>query len=117
VTITAKDSTGATGSTSFTWTVNGAGGGGGGTVTVTNPGTQYWFTGYRVSALSIKATDSKSLGLTFTATGLPAGLSISSAGTVTGTPTTGGTSTVKVTATDSGGGAGSTTFSWTIYSF
>ena len=117
VTITAKDSTGATGSTSFTWTVNGAGGGGGGTVTVTNPGSQYWFTGYAISALKIKATDSKNLGLTFTATGLPAGLSISSTGTVTGTPTTGGTSTVKVTATDTGGGTGSTTFSWTIYSF
>jgi subtilase family serine protease len=115
VTITAKDSTGATGSTSFTWTVNGAGGGG--TVTVTSPGTQYWFTGYSISALRVKATDSKGLGLSFTATGLPAGLSISSTGTVTGTPTTAGTSTVKVTATDTGGGSGSTTFSWTIYSF
>lgn len=38
----------------------------------------------------------------WTATGLPAGLSMSSAGTISGTPTAAGTSTVTVTATDSG---------------
>ena len=38
---------------------------------------------------------------TFTATGLPAGLSISATGTITGTPTTAGTSTAAITVTDS----------------
>ena len=41
--------------------------------------------------------------LTFSATGLPDGLSMASNGTISGTPTGAGTSTVTVTATDSGG--------------
>ncbi|WP_432080926.1 putative Ig domain-containing protein [Streptomyces sp. WAC 04229] len=52
---------------------------------------------------------------TWSATGLPAGLSIASAtGTVSGTPTTAGTGTVTVTATDSAGRKGSTGFTWTV---
>ncbi|MFG3284468.1 putative Ig domain-containing protein [Streptomyces sp. NPDC048111] len=52
---------------------------------------------------------------TFTATGLPAGLTINGAtGTITGTPTTAGTSTVTVTATDSAGAKGGTSFAWTV---
>jgi serine protease len=117
VTVTAKDTTGASGNTSFTWTVSTAGGGGGGTVTVTNPGSQVWITGYQFGGLQIKATDSKSLALKFTATGLPAGMTISATGDITGTPTTAGTYTVKVTATDTGGGTGNTTFTFTIYGF
>ena len=38
---------------------------------------------------------------TFTATGLPAGLSISAGGAITGSPTTGGTTTAAITVTDS----------------
>ncbi|WP_441599467.1 IPT/TIG domain-containing protein [Ensifer sp. 2TAB8] len=45
----------------------------------------------------------------FSATGLPAGLSISSAGVISGTPTSAGNATVVVTATDSSGGNGSFT--------
>lgn len=52
---------------------------------------------------------------TWSATGLPAGLAIaSSTGTITGTPTTAGTSNVTVTATDRAGRTGSATFSWTL---
>ncbi|MGW6710570.1 putative Ig domain-containing protein, partial [Streptomyces sp. NPDC054956] len=52
---------------------------------------------------------------TWSATGLPAGLAISSStGTITGTPTTAGTSNVTVTATDSAGKSGSAAFSWTV---
>jgi hypothetical protein len=39
--------------------------------------------------------------VTWTATGLPAGLSLTTAGALAGSPTTSGTSTVVVTATDS----------------
>src|SRR6266851_5393432 len=57
-----------------------SGGGGGNTVTVTNPGSQSSTVGTAVSQ-QITATDSASgQTLTFTATGLPAGLSISSSG-------------------------------------
>jgi beta-glucosidase len=82
---------------------------GGNTVTVTNPQGMSSPVGTAVS-LPIQASGQ---GLTFTATGLPAGLAISSSGTISGAATTGGTSTVTVTATDNTGATGSTTFVWT----
>ncbi|SEM04414.1 putative Ig domain-containing protein [Streptacidiphilus jiangxiensis] len=109
VSVTATDSTGASGSTSFTWTVNPSSTE---TVSVTNPGSQTGTVGTAVSK-QISATDSAGKSLTFSATGLPAGLSISSSGLISGTPTTAATSSVTVTAT-SGTASGSTSFSWTI---
>ena len=88
----------------------------GNTVTVTNPGSQTGTVGTAVS-LQIHATDSASgQTLTYTATGLPAGLSISTSGLISGTPTTAGTSSVTVTATDTTGAHGSASFSWTVSS-
>ncbi len=90
--------------------------GGGNTVTVTSPGNQSGTVGTAVS-LQISATDSSTgQTLTYSATGLPAGLSISSSGRISGTPTTAGTSSVTVTATDTTGAHGSATFTWTIAS-
>ena len=93
------------------------GGSSGNTVTVTNPGSQAGTVGTAAS-LQIRATDSASgQTLTYSATGLPAGLSInSSAGLISGTPSTAGTSSVTVTATDTTGAHGSASFSWTITS-
>jgi hypothetical protein len=86
------------------------------TVTVTNPGNQTGTVGTPVS-LQIQATDSASgQTLTYSATGLPAGLSISSSGLISGTPTTAGTSSVTVTAKDTTGASGSASFTWTISS-
>ena len=111
VTVTATDTTGASGSASFTWTINPAPN----TVSVTNPGNQTGTVGTAVS-LQIQASDSASgQTLTYSATGLPAGLSInSSTGLISGTPTTAGTSSVTVTATDTTGASGSASFTWTI---
>jgi hypothetical protein len=90
------------------------GGGGGNTVTVNNPGSQTTNTGTAVS-LQITASDSASgQTLSFSASGLPAGLSISSSGLISGTPTTAGTSNVNVTATDTTGASGSASFTWTV---
>jgi hypothetical protein len=90
------------------------GGGGGNTVTVTNPGSQTSTVGTAVS-LQISASDSASgQTLTYTASGLPAGLSISSSGLVSGTPTTAATSSVTVTAKDTTNATGSASFSWTV---
>ncbi|MFC1442729.1 putative Ig domain-containing protein [Streptacidiphilus sp. N1-10] len=87
---------------------------GGNTVTVTGPGNQSGTVGTAVS-LQISASDSGSSTLTYSASGLPAGLSInSSTGLISGTPTTAGTSSVTVTATDTTGASGSASFSWTI---
>ena len=96
---------------------SGSGGGGGNTVTVTNPGSQAGTVGAAASA-QIHATDSGSgQTLTYSATGLPAGLSISSStGLISGTPTTAGTSSVTVTARDGTGASGSAAFTWTISS-
>jgi subtilase family serine protease len=89
---------------------------GGNTVTVTNPGSKTGTVGTAVS-LQISATDSASgQTLSYSATGLPAGLSISSSGLISGTPTTAGTYSVTVTATDTTGASGSASFTFTISS-
>jgi hypothetical protein len=98
------------------WLAQGTSGGGGtGTgVTVTNPGNQSSTKGTAVS-LPISATDGAGGTLSYSATGLPAGLAISaSTGVISGTPTTNGTSSVTVTAKDSTGPTGSTSFTWTV---
>jgi hypothetical protein len=112
VMVTATDTTGAKGSASFTWTVNPAGAN---TVTVTNPGTQTWTVGTAAS-LQVQATDSASgQTLTYSATGLPAGLSINAtSGLISGTPTATATGSATVTAQDTTGVSGSATFSWTV---
>jgi hypothetical protein len=88
----------------------------GNTVTVTNPGSQTGTVGTAAS-LQVTATDSASgQTLTYSASGLPAGLSISSSGLISGTPTTAGTNSVTVTAKDTTGASGSASFTWTISS-
>ncbi len=87
----------------------------GNTVTVTNPGNQSTATGSAVS-LQIHATDSATgQTLTYSATGLPTGLSInSSTGLISGTASTAGTFSVTVKATDTTGANGSASFTWTV---
>ncbi|MEU6970331.1 putative Ig domain-containing protein [Kitasatospora aureofaciens] len=88
---------------------------GGNTVTVTGPGNQSGTVGTATS-LQIHASDSASgQSLTYSATGLPAGLSInSSSGLISGTPTTAGSNNVTVTAKDTTGASGSASFTWSI---
>jgi Zn-dependent metalloprotease len=59
-------------------------------------------------------TTNTGAALTYEATGLPDGLSISPSGLITGTPTTLGTGDVTVKVTDSTGASVSKTFSWRI---
>jgi beta-glucosidase len=83
-------------------------------VAITAPGPQESIAGSAVS-VAVTASDSTSGQTpTFSATGLPSGLSISSSGTVSGTPTTAGTSTVTVTAKDGDGAQAGTSFVWTV---
>ena len=85
------------------------------TVTVATPPNQTTFLGTAAS-LQVQASDSASgQTLTYSATGLPAGLSVnSSTGLISGTPTTAGTSNVTVTAKDTTGASGSASFTWTV---
>jgi O-glycosyl hydrolase len=96
---------------------SGSGGGTGNTVTVTSPGNQTGTAGTAAS-VPIHASDSAAgQTLSYSAAGLPAGLSInSSTGLISGTPATAGTSAVTVTARDSTGASGSATFTWTVSS-
>ncbi|MFI1362599.1 putative Ig domain-containing protein [Streptomyces griseochromogenes] len=97
------------GTTAFT-----AGTSTGNTVTVTNPGSQSTTTGGS-AGLQIHATDSAGAALTYSASGLPTGLSIdSSSGLISGTASTAGTYQVTVTAKDSTGASGATSFTWTV---
>ncbi|MGW3341038.1 M4 family metallopeptidase [Streptomyces sp. NPDC001009] len=83
-------------------------------VTVTNPGSQSATVGKAVS-LQIQASSTNSGALSYSATGLPAGLSINaSTGLISGTPTTAGSSSTTVTVTDSTGKTGTAAFSWTV---
>ena len=85
------------------------------TVTVTNPGSQAGTVGAAAS-LQIHATDSASgQTLSYSATGLPAGLTINaSTGLISGTPTTSGSNTVTVTVKDTTGVTGTASFAWNI---
>jgi Phosphoesterase family/Putative Ig domain len=94
------------------WT--GSGGGTGNTVTVTDPGTRSATVGAALS-LQMTGTDSASgQTLTYRATGLPAGLAISTSGLISGTPTASGTATTIVTAQDTTGATGSAAFSFDV---
>lgn len=63
---------------------------------------------------SVVATDPDGDAVAFTATGLPAGLTIAPDGVITGTPTRPGSTVSTIVATDSRGLSASTQMSWTI---
>ncbi|WP_329045425.1 M4 family metallopeptidase [Amycolatopsis sp. NBC_01488] len=84
-----------------------------GTVTVSNPGNQSTTTGSAVN-LPLSASGGTA-PYTWSATGLPAGLSINaSTGTISGTATTAGSSSVTVTAKDAANKTGTASFTWTV---
>ncbi len=106
IAVTVSDSSGATDTQTYTLTIAPA------AVTVTNGSLANGAVGNSYSAT---LTASGGLGtFTFTATGLPPGLTLSTAGGLSGTPTTAGTFSIVVTATDAGGSTASGTFRVTI---
>jgi beta-glucosidase len=83
-------------------------------LTVTNPGAQEGQAGAAVSVQLAAQDTTSGQSASFTATGLPAGTSVSGSGLITGSPTSAGTSTVTVTAHDGAGAQATTTFLWTV---
>ena len=84
------------------------------TVGVVNP---FGYSSPKGTAVSfaMQAVDSNaSQTLTFTATGLPPGITIASNGTISGSGSTLGTYTVTVTAKDTAGVSGTATFVWSV---
>ena len=113
VTVTATDSTAnASASQTFNWTVNPA-------YVVVVQGDQYNVAGDTVSQ-SLYSWNTPNHSVTFSATGLPAGLSIdSTTGTISGTIAYGSDSAspypVTITGTDSAGGvSGTASFNWNV---
>lgn len=107
VTVTATDGDGAYGSTTFTWFVNG------GILLIANPGTQVTTQSDGVE-LQLVASDSLSgSSLTYSATDLPAGLSIAPAtGLITGVLETVGSKLVDVSVADDHGNSAFAEFTW-----
>ncbi len=80
---------------------------------VTSPGNQTTQSGTAVN-LAIQASDADGDTLSFSATGLPAGLSINAGtGVISGRPTRAGNSVVKITVND-GQASKTTQFNWTV---
>ena len=84
------------------------------TVTVTSPGNQVTYVGGRLK-LAMHGSSSAGKALTWSATGLPAGLTIASAtGLISGKPTTVNTYSPVVKAADATPASGTAAFGWTI---
>ncbi len=72
--------------------------------------------GVAITPVTLVASGGAGAPYTFTATGLPAGLSMSAGGTISGTPTVTGTFTYTVTVTDTNGNKGTANCSVTVTS-
>lgn len=107
VTVTVTDSYGKSASTTFTWTVTAKP-----SITAPTTGTRNNTVG---DVISLQATATGGIGsYTWAALDLPAGLTINSAGLISGTLTSGTRHIVTVTATDGAGGTNSVSFVWNV---
>ncbi|MBO2455923.1 putative Ig domain-containing protein [Actinomadura barringtoniae] len=109
-TVSVKDAANKTGSASFTWTIGATGG----APTLTSPGGQNAYIG-KAFSVQLKASGGAT-PYRWSATGLPAGLSINAAsGQIAGSPTTWGMSNTTVSVTDQAGKKAAVTFLITVW--
>jgi hypothetical protein len=109
VTLTITDAAGVAGRATFPWVVTYA------PLTPTDPGLQKSTVGTPLTGLQLAATGGSGSYTWSAVGGLPAGLTLSTGGVVTGTPTGTGSSQVTVRVSDSAAGmAKDLTFTWTV---
>jgi hypothetical protein len=85
-----------------------------GKVAIISPGSMTTAAGTAVN-YQVQAIDTATGSLSYSASGLPTGLSISSStGVISGTASTAGTYSVTLTGKDSSGPSGSASFTWTV---
>jgi hypothetical protein len=106
-TVTTTDAAGATASQSYTVTVNAA-------LAITTGSLPSWTANLAYSQTIATSGGTSPLAFAVSSGTLPAGLSLSGAGAVSGTPTTAGTATFTVTATDAAGATASQSYTLTI---
>ena len=110
VQVSATDAEGASAASSFTWTVAAANR----APTVASVAAQSTPVGGTVN-LVLSGSDPEGGALTWSATGLPAGLTMSTTtGAISGKPTTAGSTTVQVTARDAQGASTTVSFAWNV---
>jgi hypothetical protein len=85
-----------------------------GRISLLDPGHQFGVTGTAVHLQIAPADPVPGQTLSFSATGLPSGLSISASGLITGKPTSARTFSPAVRASDGHGVSGTVSFSWAI---
>ena len=73
-----------------------------------------WTRGQAIPAFTFETATGGDGTLTYTASGLPAGVAMSAARRIAGTPTAAGSGTATVTARDSDGDTDSKSFAWTV---
>ena len=111
VTAKAVDTGGASGSATFTWSVTGSGN----VVTIAPITPQSTVQTHAGSVQAVGGDSNATATLTYSATGLPAGITMNaSTGLMSGTATTKGNSPVTVTVTDGTGPSASTSFTWAV---
>jgi len=110
VTIAVSDGHGGVATTSFVWSVTNVA-----PVFVDPPAGEFSLPNTPL-AVQLAATDADADALTFAATGLPAGLSITPGGLISGTPTSEGAFPVTLTVSDPWGGSATRSFTWTVSS-
>ena len=77
-------------------------------------GSKSWHQGSSITSFTVPAATGGDGTLSYTATGLAGGVSMSGSRVVSGTPSAAGTGTATVTATDSDGDTATLTFGWTV---
>ena len=113
-TVTATDADGDTASVRFAWTVSPGPNDRAPSFGMGSVAQQQWLVRRAITGFTVPAASGGDGTLTYTASGLPAGVTMSSARVVSGSPTATGSGTATVTVTDADGDFAKLSFDWAV---